>query len=728
MSLPILVAQEKWSDFDEAWTEQMNQDGPIDDLLTAIRLAGDKKRIARCVPLVRQHVELLEASDRHADAARLLGAALTAGAPASEVATPLMEHAEKAWGSEPWWSKHVEITGLSSGNDLRRPWQAFNKLRDFRKNTLIYHAGGWGTGEIIELREADSEILVRFESGRTDHFPMSGAVDIFEPLSEEDLRAQHFRDPEGLKKRLKKDHLEILQAVVSRYYGRATLASIKNALAQVSIEGSAWSAWWRKAKKLAENSEWFRISGNGQRMEVRLLLTAADPVEQLERQLRVLGSLAEITARTRDLHSDKNTTPELLEIALTRIEEECLDEAHPVAERLGAWMLLRELRGTTPAALLDWLNAAKAAPAPEDMTEAPELWKLFQAMPTSRDQERSIELLQEIFEGDDAWADEAVANLAFAPPGMVRVLIDKLRLAKRQADLADSYTTLIGRPLRAPYALIALARLAENGKLEGDYPPPATRAQCLLTLASHLWDVRRDDPQLTRAHTRLVDMLAGGRQSILMRLLENADAETMRSMQLLTQRGVEESIDNLVTALAFHAEPAGGQGRKVKGFWVGEEIWTTRTGLEKHRRELNELVNVKMPANEEAIGRAAAQGDLSENAEWEAAIEEKRNLSARAATMKEDERRAALLENAILPENTVCPGTKVRYMDLTAGKERTITLLGPWDATDDSKIVSYRAPLSQGMLGLHTGDRQKVNLPGGEIEIEVLEIEPIAVD
>ena len=728
MSLPILVAQDKWQDFDDAWTDQMATDTPIDDLLTAIRLAGDKKRISRCVPLVRQHVELLDANERHDDAARLLGAALSAGGPAAELATPLMEHAEKAWGSEPWWDRHVEITGLHAGNDLRRPWAAFNKLRRFREGTLIYHAGGWGTGEITELREADAEVVVRFENGRTDHFPMRGAVDIFEPLAEEDLRAQHFRDAEGLKKRLKKEHLDILKAVVSRYYGRATLASIKNALAQVSIEGSAWSAWWRKTKKLAENSEWFRISGSGKRMEVRLLLTAADPTAQLEQQLARLSTLEEVTTRARDLYGDKSLAPELVEMALGRLATEAEDITHPIAERLAAWMFLREVRGETPEALKEYLEAAKAAPLPEDVMEAPELWKLFQAMPASREQEACTELLKELY-GDDDWADEAVANFAFAPPGMVRTSVERLRAAKREADLVGLYNTLLTRPLRAPFGLIALARLAEGGKLEGDFPERYVRAHSLLTLSTHLWEVRRVDTQLGRAHTRLVDLLSsGGRDAVLSRLLDDADTDTMRSMQMITSRGVEESIDNLITALAFHAAPAVGSAAKEDGFWIGDDIWTTRTGLDEYQRELTELVNVKMPANEDAIGAAAAQGDLSENAEWEAAIEEKRNLSARVATMKEELRHAVLLENAILPEDTVCPGTRVRYMDHAAGKENTIVLLGPWDADRDPLVVSYRAPLAAGMLGLHTGARQAVTLPSGEIEVEILAIEPCDVD
>ena len=58
-------------------------------------------------------------------------------------------------------------------------------------------------------------------------------------------------------------------------------------------------------------------------------------------------------------------------------------------------------------------------------------------------------------------------------------------------------------------------------------------------------------------------------------------------------------------------------------------------------------------------------GDISENAEWEAAIEEKRNLSARLLDMESGMNMAQLLENAILPEDTVSPGTEVRFQDLT---------------------------------------------------------------
>jgi transcription elongation factor GreA len=158
-------------------------------------------------------------------------------------------------------------------------------------------------------------------------------------------------------------------------------------------------------------------------------------------------------------------------------------------------------------------------------------------------------------------------------------------------------------------------------------------------------------------------------------------------------------------------------------FWEGEAIWTTRGGLERRRAELRLLREEKIPANQDAIGKAAAMGDLSENAEWEMAIQEQQKLTQRASEIEAELRVVELLEDAILPEDTVCPGTFVRYRDLDSSSEHEIAILGPWD-TDGEQVVSYRAPLAAGLLGRHPGDRARIKLPAGELSVEVLAARP----
>lgn len=721
MTLPILLVRERWQEFEDAWKQVIDSEGPVDEVLVALKLAGDKKRISRAVTRAREHARALEDGGRHGDAAHVLGALLVGGAPPSEVGDGLMRCAEKAWGSESWWSKYGELTGLTTEDgDPRKAWGDFASLLAFQTGNLVFHPGGWGPGEVLEINTEELEVQVQFANGRKDNFPMRAAIDIFDPLPESDLRAMNFRDAAEFAKRVKKEHLEIMRAVVERHHGTATTIAIRTALMQVGIEGSAWTAWWRKARKLAENSEWFEVSGSPQKAVVKLLLSAKDPIEGLRRQLRQAGNVSELHAKVRDLFVSTKVEKEVEEVALDGLEEAAKDSSEPIEERLAAWLFLLERRGSAPEAMQSTYEELRNAETPSDPSVAPAFWALVQMLPGARDQERAVGYLREVY--GDGWLDEASKQLQHSPPGMVRPLIEALRTAKRDSELEDHYAGLLARPLRAPALLVTLARLLENGKLdEAKFPTAVQRAQALLTLAHHLFQKRRGNAQAARVHTRLVESLAG-KDPLLRTLLKDVDIAGMRSIQVQIQRGVDDAIDHVITDIAldldrhFFAIDDG-------PFWEGDTIWTTRVGLERRSKELRELREVKIPENQDAIGRAASYGDLSENAEWEAAMEEMRNLTQRAMQIEEELRLADLIENAVILENTACPGTTVKYRELASGANREIQILGPWDEQSDGpEVVSYRAPLAAGLLGSQPGEKVTLTLPSGSLDIEVLEV------
>ncbi|MFT5050384.1 MAG: transcription elongation GreA/GreB family factor [Chlamydiales bacterium] len=728
MTLPILLVREQWQGFEDAWKEVIDSEGPIDELLVALRLAGEKKRISRCLARAREHALALEASERYADAAHILGAAIVAGAQVSEVGTPLRRCAEAAWSKESFWVPFGELTGLTDENrDLRKAWSDFSTLLVLKKGQLIFHGGGWGPGEVTEVHEAELELGIRFANGRTDRFPMKAAIDIFDPLAETDLRAMNYRDSADLMKRLKKDHLEILRMVVERHHGRAGAVAIRTALMQVGIEGSAWTAWWRKARKLAENSEWFDVTGSPAKANIRLLLEAKDPIEALRKQLRQSNDLADMHGRVRDLFvSTANVEENVQQVALETLEEAALLDDEPIHQRLAAWLFLFERRDAPPEALTKIYDELRDAEIPSDPSVPPAFWALAQDLTGAKDQERAMRLLPEIY--GEGWLDEASRHLQHTPPGMVRPLIEALRKGKRKDDLIEHYAGLLARPLRAPALFVTLAKLLEDGKLdESKFPTPVQRAQALLTLAHHLFQNRRGNTQTARVHTRLVEALAG-KEPLLRTLLKDVDIAGMRSLQVQIQRGVDDTIDHLITDIALDLDRHF-FASDDKPFWESETIWTTRAGLERRSKELRELREVKIPENQDAIGRAASYGDLSENAEWEAAMEEMRNLTSRAMGIEEELRLADLIENAVLREDTACPGTTVRYRELGSKEEKHIQILGPWDEQSEGpEVVSYRAPLAAGMLGMQPGEKGTVKLPAGEIQVEVLEIGLSSID
>lgn len=724
MSLAILATEDNWQGFDEAWNELIQSGGPVEELLVALDVVATKRRISRCMPLIRDHAEKLAGGGRPVDAAQLLGTALRAGAPHHEIAEALWKHAEGAWGTQEWWAQFTEMSGFRVGAaDLRKSWMTFDDMRSYAPGVVVFHRGGWGTGEVTELSHVDMEVTVRFLAGKKDRFPLRTAVEIFERLPDTDLRAQHIRDPDGLRQRLSKEPIEVLRSVLLRHSGKATQIMIKNALLQVGVDGSAWSSWWRRARMLAENSEWFRVSGAGQKVEIELLRRALDPVASLKRQLEHAPSLSVALSRARDIFGSTKLEENVRNAGLEVLERLSVAPKTPLEDRLSTWMLMREHRGATPQPLTEALARAVEKPLPADPAAPPPVWALLQKIPLARDQEKSVEILQEVF--GDGWLDQAAANLQHASPGQVKPLVDALLAAKREDDLARQYSLLLARPMRSPFVLMALVRLAEDGRIKGDFPGPVQRAHALIELAAQLADARRGNSVMARAEQRLVELLTKGKPPLIATLLDTADVQELRSVLSILLRGVDEKLDAMVTDLAlekgvdiFKPEHA--------LFWNEDKTWTTRRGLEKRQAELREIRDVKIPQNAETIGRAAGFGDLSENFEWAQAIEEQRHLTEQAAAIERELRQAALLENAPVMEDTVTPGTAVRYRDLTAKEEHEVSILGPWD-TDRDKVISYRAPLAAGMLGLKVGGRATIELPGGRIEVEIVSVTPVAV-
>ncbi len=134
-------------------------------------------------------------------------------------------------------------------------------------------------------------------------------------------------------------------------------------------------------------------------------------------------------------------------------------------------------------------------------------------------------------------------------------------------------------------------------------------------------------------------------------------------------------------------------------------------------------MNEDIPRNAKAIGKAAARGDLRENWEFKAALEERDRLVERATRAREDVGRARLLDSDRVSGAEVNVGTLVRIRHLESGREKTLAFLGPWDADIPKGVYSYLAPLSQGFMGRKVGDRVEAMFDEAKGLFEIVHIE-----
>jgi transcription elongation factor GreA len=122
---------------------------------------------------------------------------------------------------------------------------------------------------------------------------------------------------------------------------------------------------------------------------------------------------------------------------------------------------------------------------------------------------------------------------------------------------------------------------------------------------------------------------------------------------------------------------------------------------------------VDIPENSKRIGEARAMGDLSENAEYDAAKEEQARLASRASELEHLLRYARVLKPEEVKTDRIGPGTRarIRYEN---GDVEQYTLLGVWDANPEKHILSYKSPLGSQFLGKKKGDMLTIDLPSGE--------------
>jgi len=207
-----------------------------------------------------------------------------------------------------------------------------------------------------------------------------------------------------------------------------------------------------------------------------------------------------------------------------------------------------------------------------------------------------------------------------------------------------------------------------------------------------------DDPaSITGALQSALFLNPGERQSLLVKLARHSE-----SLRDHIENGAGQQILNA------------GLSKREKVIAAPEVAEPNYTSIKSHQRllaELNDLINVQIPENREALKVARAHGDFRENAEFDAAKERRNFLGRRRSELEKD---LANLQPVSLriadPEGVVQIGTVVTLTD-AAGQETVYTILGAWDGDPERNFVSYRTRLGQAVYRRAVGEQ--VTLPNG---------------
>ena len=698
--------------FEAAWTALISQaPGPavFIEALNAYELAAERDV---AVPLLSLLIDSCRERNEHAQVLDVVQALV----PYRPRKIDLMQVARDAlagrFADEPWGDLFVRLSNMEEGADVSDAIDTFAHLCRLLPGKAVYHPTGWGEGVVMSADAADESITVNFrKDGRDRTMPFTTGLDVLRPLADDDLRARLLIDAEGLARDAENEPAVLIRAVARLTKGRCSAKEVKAWLGGTVVTTSSWASWWKKAKIAAAADPWLLIENPAR--PVFILrgkpLSAEEEVTELLNRARTLGDVLEVVRGPLALDPVEGVKTRLLQGLSDQLACEGGDESERIE---GALILARHEHipvaeaGEVIGKLLD--EGGSFGAIMSSLSPAPVRREALEAFAVAR---------------PHLWTDPVVADMTTIPPTLLDAVTDRLLEAGRGSAIANRLHIYLLQPSRQPFTVIRLAKRWAAGVLD-DVEGAPSLAEVFIGMM-HLAETQapkaeREDKGAKAVMKTLVDLLQHKRYKLFERFgTEATRPEMERAIGVVTRSRTMPDEITIPLQTACHARWPDLVPRDETPFWESSNIYCSNDGLARRHEEYRVLLEEKIPENSESIGKAAAFGDLSENFEWTAAIEQQRQLTEKAAAMEAELKLARAIEDQDLPEGAAAPGTRVTFEQ--DGKAKTITIMGPWDAGEG--VVSYRAPMAEGMLGVAAGDEATLELPGGQVVVKIVTVE-----
>lgn len=155
---------------------------------------------------------------------------------------------------------------------------------------------------------------------------------------------------------------------------------------------------------------------------------------------------------------------------------------------------------------------------------------------------------------------------------------------------------------------------------------------------------------------------------------------------------------------------------------MGKVTYITQEGLNKLKKELEYLMNVERPSISKQIGEAIDKGDISENAEYDAAKDAQGMLEAKIAVLRGKVANARIIDESKIDTSTVQILNKVTIKNKKNNATMQYTIVSEHEADLKSGKISIETPIAKGLLGKKVGDSVEIQVPSGIIPFEIIDI------
>ena len=583
----------------------------------------------------------------------------------------------------------------------------------------------WGCARVANADFLLGQLELEFLGGRKQSMQMAFAASSLTPVPETHVEARRLADPSSVQKEALDAPVEFVHRVISDFNSRLTLDALSDYLAAVLPDNAfpkpapgAFKRWWTSLRnKLKSDGRFIVPSKKTEFIAVRERPASPhlDVVDAFEKARQPKDQAAAAEALLKGLEKFE-AAPDELQRVLGLLEKAAVDQqkrnpAHAIHLLCVRDEILERRKAPLPEGALTLTTFLSHPPA--------HLASLLAPLPAAR--------IRHALEAGVVLGGDAGSRLLIdvLQEGDSKVVAEATRLlaekGQTQALREHLERSIAGRSTNPELLAWFL------GKRPDGLAPLLTPE----TLDAAITVVERENIKDSKRALKLHKVLADDKQ-LIAAALQGADGEAARElMRKIMRTPIFEEMDKrALLARAIKARPelqellAVGEDKSAASAPAAKMLTVSWASLERRKKDYDELVNVRIPANSRDIQVAREQGDLRENAGFKFAKEQQGVLMRQKAEMEHQlaNCRGTNFEN---PDTSrVGLGTTVRLRDNASGTEEELHILGAWDGDSAKNIVSYLAAAATALIGHEAGETVRMPSEHGEREVTIVSIEP----
>ena len=684
--------------FLKIWEEYCYGDQPEGEEIVAVLESVKSSEIAkpfglqveRLLPLWRQ---LKDPKHIH-DVLRLVLDLQTTNS--EELADLAIEYLKTSHDNDPLLNEKLRLVGLRNRERFQSAIRNFELLTHMKKGNFIFHTAGWGTGEILDVSLVREELTLEFEYViGPQSYSFEKAFKTLIPLTHDHFYARRFGSPDQLEKEARESPCEVVRMLL-RDLGPKTAAEIKEEISDLVIPAGDWNRWWQTARaKIKKDTK------------IESPKELKDPFNLREHELphevafhKALEAKPGVSATIQMVYAFMRDFPETLKNGEfrssleARLKEVLSHENLIESQKIQVLFFLEDLEVPKMTQEISTLIS--------NMHNLPNMVRSIEVMAF---QKRCLQYAHKLRKD---WNEIFLDLLFTVDQNLLRdFLLSELDVSEGKAILKTKLNSLLIHPLSFPEVFVWYFQKIIDKKSPLPFADKEGKNlffEGLLILLDHL----DQKPQYRDLGKKILGLLTADRYKIVRDIMQQSSQEEVKEYLLLATKcgSLSDHDIKILHSLAEVVYPSLTRLRKEKERPSGDEniIWTTQEGYQKTQLRIQQIATVETVNNAREIEAARALGDLRENAEFKAALEKRDRLQSELKSLSDQISRSRILTPDDVVPDEVGVGAVVHCRD-SKGEHLRFTLLGPWDADPEARILSFQSKLAQTMKGRTVGEK-----------------------